>query len=109
MYDPTATVELHRLLSKAPRNKFTLMELPRVVDRLAQIAEKGHPGALFIMGELLEAEGTQAKDAKAGECYRRAGDKGMGEAWVRLGRLQIQGGKKRESEASFEKGKQLGI
>lgn len=85
------------------------MELPRVVDRLAQIAEKGHPGALFIMGELLEAEGTQAKDAKAGECYRRAGDKGMGEAWVRLGRLQIQGGKKRESEASFEKGKQLGI
>lgn len=107
--DPTATIELHRLLVKAPRNAFILAELQQVVGRLAQIAEGGHPGALFRMGELLEAEGTQAKHAKASECYRRAGEKGVGDAWVRLGRLQAKGGKKEEAEASFKKGKRLGM
>lgn len=81
------------------------MELQQAVGRLAKIAEDGHSGALFRMGEVLEGQG---KDVKAEECYRRAGEKGISEAWVRLGRLQVKGGGNEEAKLSFEKGKEQG-
>lgn len=84
------------------------MELKQIVHRLSRIAMKDqHPGALFRMGEVLESQ--SGKEAEAEECYRRAGEAGIGEAWVRLGRLQLKGGRKGEAEMSFEKGEALGL
>lgn len=82
------------------------MELEQVTNRLTKMAAGGHPGALFRMGEMLERQG---KIDKAEECYKRAGEKGVGEAWVRLGRLQVKGGRAEEAETSFRKGKELGM
>jgi tetratricopeptide (TPR) repeat protein len=107
MLEPTATIELHRLLSKAVQNAFTAAELAAATRRLSRIAmETGHAGTLFRMGEVLEEQG---KTKEAVECWRRAGEEGVGEAWVRVGRIYLKTGKRGEAEEAFERGRELGL
>lgn len=113
MGDAAATVELHRQLSRKSAKGAGggggggRAEMEGVLKRLNRAASGvgGHGGAGFRMGEVAAEKGSLAE---AAGWFRAAGERGVGEGWVRYGKIMLGMGKLDEARKAFEKGKELG-